>query len=472
MLENSYHDQLPSSFYSEQAPVPVAAPEMFVYNHQLAADLDLPADWQDAKKAMAWLSGNMAVADSQPIAQAYAGHQFGHFTMLGDGRAILLGEIVKEDQRYDMQLKGSGRTLFSRKGDGRATLYSMLREYLISEAMHHLGIPTTRSLAVVKSGEKVQREYQHEGAILTRIAKSHLRVGTFEFARVYRSDEELKQLLDYSIQRHDPSLVGQEDVAMKFFQSVIDRQIDLVVHWMRVGFIHGVMNTDNTSIAGESIDYGPCAFMNAYHPDTVFSSIDRQGRYAYSNQPRIVHWNLAVLANALLPLLDQDEKKAIERVEAVLNEFPEMYRARYFSMMLNKLGIAQQKPDDAVLVQELMQLLAEHRIDYTNFFVSLRHDSITEKALLEDERFISWKQRWKEAHERDVPKGLQLMDENNPVVIPRNHLVEQALEEAVDGKMKPFNDLLEKLSQPYAQDQSLQEVPEGFDRLYQTYCGT
>lgn len=472
-LENTYKDQLPSSFYTEQHSVPVSEPEMMVFNQELAAELELPADWQDPKKAMAWLSGNMIVENSSPIAQAYAGHQFGHFTMLGDGRAVLLGEHVANDVRYDIQLKGSGQTSFSRRGDGRATYYSMLREYLISEAMHHLGIPTTRSLAVVKSGEMVQREQANEGAILTRIAKSHIRVGTFEYARVFRSPEELQLFSDYVIGRHNPELVGKEDRVIRFFESVMNRQIDLIVNWMRVGFIHGVMNTDNMSIAGETIDYGPCAFMNTFHPNTVFSSIDQQGRYAFANQPRIAHWNLAVLANALLPLIDSDEEKAVAKVEVVLNQFPELYKQRYFSMMGKKLGIVHEEKDDQKLVKELTDLMTEHQVDYTNFFVSLRYDSISQASLIQDERFQSWKMSWQEAHQRqeDQQLGLQLMDQHNPVVVPRNHLVEEALSEAVGGNLESFTVLLDKLKTPYAQHQ-MQQVPEGYDRMYQTFCGT
>lgn len=469
-LENSYRAALSDHFYADQKPTPVDNPELICFNKELAESLNLSDEFSDLDFAKNVLSGNKILNASNPIAQAYAGHQFGQFTVLGDGRAILLGEHLVGDERYDIQLKGSGATKYSRRGDGRATLSSMLREYLMSEAMYHLGIKTTRSLAVVKSGEPVYREQANEGAVLTRIAKSHIRVGTFEYARFYT--DQLETFTKYVIERHDPDLINHEDSVVAFLQKVMDRQINLVVDWMRVGFIHGVMNTDNMSIAGETIDYGPCAFMNAYHPGTVFSSIDRNGRYAYGNQPHIAHWNLAILANALLPLMDADEKKAVAKAESVIQSYSNQYKERFYRMMRNKLGISQADNSDIQLVDNLLSMLAQHQVDYTNFFVSLRYQSIEEK-LKESADFKAWFPRWQEAFNRSESnsEGFKLMDENNPLIIPRNHLVEEALSNAVDGNLSTFEQLLQKLSSPYTK-QNIQEVPVGFDQRYQTFCGT
>jgi len=469
-LENTYRDQLSSKFHSDEKPTPVSYPKLICFNESLAKSLSLSDELSDPNFVKNMLSGNDTLNGTCPIAQAYAGHQFGQFTMLGDGRAVLLGEHLVKGNRLDIQLKGSGTTKFSRGGDGRATLSAMLREYLMSEAMFHLGIKTTRSLAVVRTGEPVRREQISDGAVLTRVAQSHIRVGTFEYARFYT--DQLETFTKYVIKRHDPELLDHENYALAFLKAVMNRQLDLIVDWMRVGFIHGVMNTDNMSIAGETIDYGPCAFMNAYHPKTVFSSIDQNSRYAYGNQPPIAHWNLAILANAILPLIDKDEKKGIAQAEEILHTFPDEYKRRYQAMMFNKLGIINLENSDQKLIEDLVALLAQHQMDYTNFFVSLRYDSIDEK-LLQDGKFADWKIRWQQAHERSDNKqtGSELMDKYNPVVIPRNHLVEEVLTQAVHKDMKPFHDLLSKLSNPYT-NQDLQQVPTGFDQHYQTYCGT
>lgn len=469
-LENSYRSNLPSQFYEDQAPVPVLNPALVCFNDSLAKSLNIEEALSDMDFVANIFSGKEVLKDSKPIAQAYAGHQFGQFTMLGDGRAVLLGEHVIDGNRFDIQLKGSGATKFSRRGDGRATLSSMLREYLMSEVMFHLGIKTTRSLAVVKTGEAVYREQANDGAVLTRVAESHVRVGTFEYARFYT--DQLEAFTKYVIKRHDPEILDHDNYSLEFLKAIMNRQIDLIVDWMRVGFIHGVMNTDNMSIAGETIDYGPCAFMNAYHSGTVFSSIDRQGRYAYGNQPHIAHWNLAILANALLPLIDKDEKKAVAQAEELLQTFPYKYKKQYNLMMFRKLGIVHTEDGDNQLIDYLLTLLQKHQVDYTNFFISLRYDSISEK-LLQDEEFESWHKRWQVALKRsdNLQIGKDLMDQNNPVVIPRNYLVEQALSDATTGDMSSFNNLLQKLSNPYAY-QEIQQVPEGFDRRYQTFCGT
>ncbi|BDC99577.1 protein adenylyltransferase SelO [Persicobacter psychrovividus] len=465
-LENTYKN-LPASFYSFQSPVPVAAPKTVLYNEKLADTLGLNFQTSIAE----YLSGNQLIAGAQPLAQAYAGHQFGHFTMLGDGRAILLGEQVTPDQkRVDIQLKGAGRTPYSRQGDGRATLYSMLREYLISEAMHHLGIPTTRSLAVVATGEKVFRGEHHDGAILTRVAGSHLRVGTFEYARNVRTLEELQALIDYTIDRHYPDLKNAENPTLGLLETVMDQQIDLIVDWMRVGFIHGVMNTDNMSIAGETIDYGPCAFMNAYDPKTVFSSIDTQGRYAYGNQPNIALWNIVAFANALLPLIADDEDQSIEKAQKVIDGFKAKFSQKWTQMMFGKLGLRQVEDKDKSLVDRLLALMEKYKADYTQTFLALHEDRDLDTPLFQAEDFKQWKEDW---HRFSPDKSW--MKKYNPNIIPRNHWVENALNSAVEGDMQPFNELMERLSQPYGEHPEgvrFEVMDGGIDSGYQTFCGT
>lgn len=473
-LENSYKDQLPDVFYSEQAPIPPNDPVMVYFNQPLADELGIGNEMLDHHQALGVFSGKEVLAGTYPIAQAYAGHQFGQFNMLGDGRAVLLGEHKANGKRYDIQLKGSGATKYSRNGDGRATLSSMLREYLMSEAMHHLGIPTTRSLAVVKTGNPVYREDVYEGGVLTRISESHIRVGTFEYARFFCTQEQLDTFTQYVIKRHYPELLDESNYALALLKTVMERQAALLVNWMRVGFVHGVMNTDNMSVVGETIDYGPCAFMNAYHQGTLFSSIDKQGRYAYGNQPPIAHWNLSILANALLPIINENKDTAISEAQALLNTFPTEYTARYQSMMCCKLGIAHEIDDDKNLIEELLKLLEAHKVDYTNFFVSLRTQTLADSELMSNEKFIQWHQRWQVAHNRfgDQASGLALMEQYNPVVIPRNHLVEQALSEATEGNLTSFENLLNLLSNPYNSKNEMQTVPDGYDQQYQTFCGT
>ena len=469
-LENTY-TKLPDTFYNLQAPIPVKKPELVLFNESLAHDLGLDFLKKEKAKIADYFSGNKVPKGTTPLSQAYAGHQFGHFNMLGDGRAVLLGEQIDSiGNRFDIQLKGSGRTPFSRGGDGRATLYSMLREYLISESMHFLGIPTTRSLAVVSTGEQVYRGPIHEGAVLTRVASSHIRVGTFEFARNFGSIEELKYLADYTIQRHYHKIVKTENPYLELLKVVMYEQIDLVVNWMRVGFIHGVMNTDNMSICGETIDYGPCAFMNAYHPKTVFSSIDTNKRYAFVNQSYIAHWNLTIFANALLPLISDHEEKAVKLAKSLLNEFQKRFVDQWYNMMFNKLGIVNSNKKDRDLVNDLMKLMEEHKADYTQLFIALEKDQTLEQSLFEQEEFKSWTQAWKHRN-----PDLEQMKKFNPRIIPRNHWVENALEAGVDGDMMPFYDLLKLLSNPYDSkpDELLYErTPTGFDASYQTFCGT
>ncbi|MEO0403966.1 MAG: YdiU family protein [Bacteroidota bacterium] len=472
-FKHSFASQLPSSMYSFQEPIPVRLPEMVLYNDQLANELGMENAWSP-EKALSILSGNMVLEGSKSISQAYAGHQFGHFTRLGDGRAVLLGEIDTPNGLNDLQLKGSGRTPYSRRGDGRATLYSMLREYLISESMHSLGIPTTRSLAVVKTGEEVYREVTHEGGILSRVAKSHIRVGTFEFAGFLGSETDLSALLDYTVERHYPELLHEPNMALTLLEKVMLKQKDLVIDWLRVGFIHGVMNTDNVSIAGETIDYGPCAFMNTYKARTVFSSIDRAGRYAFVNQPDLAYWNMKVFAHALLPMIDPVEEEALKKAEVVLARFPKMFSKSYLNMMTNKLGIENHVEADFELVKECLEILEKYEIDYTNFFTHLKSDGQLVQNLKSQLDFQEWYEKWEVARIRmsDLDRSGALMEKTNPVVIPRNHLVEEVLEKAIQGDMKPFHDLFKSLSNPYDRDAKSQSTPTEFDEGYQTFCGT
>lgn len=473
-LKHTYVTQLPESLYSEQAPEPVRQPKMALYNKSLAKELEIAKHLKDEQIALAYLSGNETIQGSQPIAQAYAGHQFGHFTRLGDGRAVLLGEMETGNGLYDLQLKGSGETAYSRRGDGRATFYSMLREYLISEAMHALRIPTTRSLAVVKTKDPVYREQVHDGGVLSRVAASHIRVGTFEFARYFGKGGALEALLLYTIKRHYPELLDHSNHALALLETVMQKQKDLIVDWLRVGFIHGVMNTDNMAISGETIDYGPCAFMNTYHPKTVFSSIDTQGRYAFVNQPDMAYWNLRVFANALLPMIDKDEEAGKAQAQAVLDQFPKDFSDAYLKMMCNKLGIVNHVAEDSELVKDCLQLLVNHKIDYTNFFTELRRGGELIDELQRDDVFKAWYVRWGETRARDssISESAALMAKSNPVIIPRNHKVEEVLDAAVLGDMQPFDAFLRELSSPYDDSATLQLVPTNFDATYQTFCGT
>ncbi|MEL7424998.1 MAG: YdiU family protein [Bacteroidota bacterium] len=469
---------LPEQLFSLQQPNPVREPSLQLWNDKLAADLGLSFLNGQEEEITTIFSGNKVPEGAVPLAQAYAGHQFGYFNTLGDGRAILFGEqITPTNKRVDIQLKGSGRTPYSRRGDGRATLSSMLREYIISEAMYHLGIPSTRSLAVVATGEQVYRQPIQDGAVLTRIAASHIRVGTFEYVLQNGSKEDLQAFLDYVIDRHYPELKDAENPAIALLEKVIEQQIKLVTEWMRVGFIHGVMNTDNVSIAGETIDYGPCAFMNAYDPKTVFSSIDRDGRYAFGNQPKIAHWNMVVFAGTLLPLISDNEEEAASKARAVLDDFPRRFGDYYYRMLLRKLGVSQIQVGDKVLVDELLYLLEHHAADYTNFFVSLTTEQFPVEPLYTSAAFeawhASWKRRLSETGGMELAKAV--MQANNPAFIPRNHIVEAALQAAVNGDYDPFHVMLAQVATPYKYDvhaAALQAVPAGFDSNYQTFCGT
>ena len=478
-LDNSYA-RLPRSFFTEQNLNPVRSPKLTILNHSLASALGLNSAYLQSEEGLTVLAGNQPPEGASPLSQAYAGHQFGNFAMLGDGRALLLGEqITPTGERFDIQLKGAGRTPYSRGGDGRAALRPMLREYLISEAMHGLGIPTTRSLAVVETGEAVRRETPLPGAILTRVAASHLRVGTFQYAAQWGKEDELRQLADYTLERHFPGIEKNEKRYLSLLREVAKRQASLIAKWQLAGFIHGVMNTDNMAISGETIDYGPCAFMDSYDPKTVFSSIDSQGRYAYVNQPMIGGWNLARFAESLLTLLADDQKEAIELAQNELAGYIEQYQSNWLSGMRAKLGIFGEKPEDEGLINDLLNLMQQHDADYTNTFLALTFDNFEGAELFEASEFTQWQKNWQQRLTRQAESKTdshQLMRNSNPGVIPRNHQVEAALAAAeFQGDLSVLENLLEVLKKPYAHSPEQQKYaapPESTGGPYQTYCGT
>ena len=475
-FDNTYY-KLPDSFKENIEPVPVKKPELVIFNKNLAGELNLNFSNLDNKKISELFGGNSLPKGSNSIAQAYAGHQFGHFTMLGDGRAVLIGEHLSKKNRHDIQFKGSGKTTFSRNGDGRAALGPMLREYIISEAMHSLNIPTTRSLAVVKTGEEVIREAPLHGAILTRVALSHIRVGTFQYIAARQKKDELETLLNYVIKRHYPNIENSKNKAIDLLNIVLDKQIDLVVNWMRVGFIHGVMNTDNMSISGETIDYGPCAFMDNYDPKTVFSSIDQMGRYAYCNQPVITKWNLSRFAECLIPMIDKDQDKAIKLATEIINTFEKKYEEKWLNMMRDKLGLFGADEKDKFLILDLLTWMHQKKIDYTNTFCHLMNFKIQKIKNYEDNIFQNWKKRWQKrlsTNNNTPEKYIKLMKSVNPLVIPRNHKVEEALHEANQDNFIPINQLLEILNNPYTEQKNIIEyqIPSISNEKYQTFCGT
>ncbi len=477
-LERTY-SKLPGVFFSKLSPTPVSSPEILLFNQKLAEEIGLDLSVLSEEERTQLLSGNLVPKGIEPFAQAYAGHQFGNFTMLGDGRALMLGEhLTPSGQRLDLQFKGSGRTPYSRGGDGRAALGPMLREYLISEAMHALGIPTTRSLAVVATGESVYRESELPGAILTRTAGSHIRVGTFEFASLHEDKAMTQALLDYLIDRHFPEIREEENKALSVLRAAIDQQIDLITHWMRVGFIHGVMNTDNMALSGETIDYGPCAFMDVFSPDTVFSSIDHRGRYAFANQPYVAQWNLARLAESLLPLIHDERQDAIAGAEESLNAFEPAYKDKWLAMMGTKLGLAEADKQDERLVTDLLDWMHSNGADYTNTFRDLGRQVLPENQLYQSETFETWHRRWQErlgGEGRSLDSSLSLMRSVNPVVIPRNHKVEEALQAGEEGNLNPFRNLLKALESPYEEADHLapyQVPPKPSEKVHQTFCGT
>jgi uncharacterized protein YdiU (UPF0061 family) len=478
-LDNSYA-RLPKSLFTILNPTPVRSPKLIILNHSLAAFLGLNLKELQSEAGIETLAGNRIPEGGLPLAQAYAGHQFGYFTMLGDGRALLLGEQATPlGARYDIQLKGSGKTPYSRRGDGRAALGPMLREYIISEAMHGLGILTTRSLAVVATGEPVIRETEKPGAILTRVAASHLRVGTFQYVSNWGTTEELRILADYTLGRHFPGVGMVENRYLSLLREVIHRQAALIAKWQLVGFIHGVMNTDNMAISGETIDYGPCAFMDQYDPATVFSSIDTYGRYAYGNQPHIAHWNLARFAETLLPLLHEDPAQAIKLAEDELSDFAELYHRNWLGGMRAKLGIFNEEKGDESLIEELLSMMQKYRADYTNTFRVLTFDTPEDTALFGTPEFRRWYESWQARLGRQRESNAssrQLMRNSNPALIPRNHRVETALQSAVEqGDYSVMKRLLEVLANPYAYSPEQAEysgLPEASPHPYRTFCGT
>ena len=476
-FDNTY-SRLSDIFKENIKPIAVKKPELVILNKDLAKDLNLDFTRTHEDELSSLFTGNKLPEGSNSIAQAYAGHQFGHFTMLGDGRAILIGEhLTQNNRRYDIQFKGSGRTSFSRNGDGRAALGPMLREYIISEAMHNLKIPTTRSLAVAKTGEKIMRDTLLHGAVLTRVAQSHIRVGTFQYLAASKKNDELKTLLEYVIKRHYPDIENSKNKPLDLLETLINKQIDLVVNWMRVGFIHGVMNTDNMAISGETIDYGPCAFMDTYDPKTVFSSIDQMGRYAYCNQPVITRWNLSRFAECLIPLININQDKAINQATEIINTFEKKYEEKWLNMMRGKLGLFNENDKDKSLILDLLTWMHQKKLDYTNTFCHLMNDEIKKDIKFEDENFQNWKIRWKERlreNSDNYQNYKKLMKTFNPIVIPRNHKVEEVLSEANQNNFEPLERLLEILKKPYDNQSDIldYQIPSSSNEKYQTFCGT
>ena len=476
-FDNSY-SRLPNVFKEHIKPVTVKNPELVLMNQGLAKELNLDFSKINKKELSAIFTGNILPEGSNAIAQAYAGHQFGHFTMLGDGRAVLIGEhLTNTNKRYDVQLKGSGKTAFSRNGDGRAALGPMLREYIISEAMHSLDIPTTRSLAVAKTGEKIMRDTTLQSAILTRVASSHIRVGTFQYVAARNKKGELEILINYVVKRHYPELINSKNKALDLLNVLIDKQIDLVVDWMRVGFIHGVMNTDNMTISGETIDYGPCAFMDTYDPKTVFSSIDKMGRYAYCNQPAITKWNLSRFAECLIPLIDKDEDKAVKSATELIDTFGKKYEEKWLKMMRNKLGLLGEDNKDKSLIVDLLTWMHQNKADYTNTFCHLMKLKEYDDDLYKDNNFQNWKKNWEtrlSLSNNHTEKYIELMRSVNPLVIPRNHKIEESLEMANNNNLEIFHKLLKILEKPYVQQENILDYLKMGDttKEYMTFCGT
>ena len=478
-FENTYV-KLPERFYAKQAPAQVPDPELILLNRQLAAQLSIDPDWLASSEGIAILAGNSVPEGAQPISQAYAGHQFGGFVpQLGDGRAILLGEVMGANgQRYDLQLKGSGRTPFSRNGDGKSALGPVIREYILSEAMAALGVPTTRALAAVSTGETVRREEgAMAGGIFTRVAASHIRVGTFQYYHSRNDVDALKLLAEHVIARHFPAAQGTDHPYLTLLDSVVSAQASLIAHWMSLGFIHGVMNTDNMTVSGETIDYGPCAFMEAFHPQCVFSSIDQGARYAWGNQPEIGLWNLTRLAETLLPLVSEDSDQAIEQAESVLSNYAERFGDAYSKRLRAKLGLSPDVPFE--IITDCLNLLAEQKIDFTLFFRKL-----TQVANGEDQAILAglftdttaldeWLLQWR--HATDASPDMVAMQAANPILIPRNHRVEQAIQSAYRGDYAPFKRLVDALAAPYEEQPEyvdLEKQPEPDEVVHRTFCGT
>jgi serine/tyrosine/threonine adenylyltransferase len=493
-LKNTY-SKLPDAFYSEALPTRVRAPEVVVFNHALAESLELELESQPESELANVFAGNVVPSSAVPIAQAYAGHQYGGFTMLGDGRAILLGEqriaasksnrisAVPIDAKldevlFDIQLKGPGPTPYSRRGDGRAALGPMLREYIISEAMFALGIPTTRSLAVVRTGEKVFREDALSGAVLTRIAYSHIRVGTFQYAAATHNRSHLQALADYTIHRHFPSLADSDNRYLDLLRVVIDRQASLVASWQYIGFVHGVMNTDNVAISGETIDYGPCAFMETYHPATVFSSIDAHGRYAYGNQPHICHWNLVRFAESLLTLLHETEETSIALATEAIEAFPKTFESYWLDGMRKKFGLLVEDESDQALIQELFDWMTDHQADYTTTLRDLSDGVAFDPQKYQSMSFTAWHAKWQQRVKRDSTRledVYSTMRRHNPSIIPRNQRVEESLEAAENGDLSKVTELVIALQNPFSDDVRFEKyrTPSSYHAgQYRTFCGT
>jgi uncharacterized protein YdiU (UPF0061 family) len=489
-FDNTYA-RLPERFYARVAPTPVAAPRLVKLNVELARSLGLDADALASVRGVEILAGNRVAEGSEPLALAYAGHQFGHFVpQLGDGRAILLGEVVAGDSlRYDIQLKGSGPTPFSRRGDGRAALGPVLREYLVSEAMAALGVPTTRALAAVTTGQSVLRETVVPGAVFTRVAASHLRVGTFQYFAARGDTEAIRTLADYAIARHYPDAAQATHPYRALLDGVIGRQARLIAHWMLLGFVHGVMNTDNMSISGETIDYGPCAFMEAYDPATVFSSIDSQGRYSYGNQPHAAHWNLTRLAEALLPIMRQEaggDEAGLASAYEALAAFEPQFEAARMAGLRRKLGLFTEREGDGAMVEDLLERMAAHRADFTLTFrrlcdaaAGMEGDAGVRALFSDPSAYDSWAAGWRQRMEEEkasAEDSAAMMRRSSPALIPRNHRVDEALNAAVARQdFRPFEDLLEVLSRPYEDRPALERYttpasPE--EAITATFCGT
>ncbi|MEA2228127.1 MAG: serine/tyrosine/threonine adenylyltransferase [Solirubrobacteraceae bacterium] len=483
-FDNTYAREL-EGLYEAWQGAPAPAPALLALNAELAGELGLDADALRAPDGVAVLAGSATPDGASPLAQAYAGHQFGGFQpRLGDGRALLLGELLDvHGRRRDLHLKGSGRTPFARGGDGKAVVGPMLREYVVGEAMHALGIPTTRALAVVATGEEVARETLLPGAVLARVAASHIRVGTFQYAAAHHGPALVRRLADHAIARHHPAAAEAANPGLALFEAVVDAQASLIARWMLIGFVHGVMNTDNMTISGETIDYGPCAFIDAYDPAAVFSSIDHGGRYAYANQPMVAQWNLARLAETLLALFDADTDAAVAAATDVLESFPERYRGYWSDGMRAKLGLGDRRPEDGELIEDLLALMQAQRADFTSFFralsASVRGDDAPARSLLDQPAaFDAWADGWRErlaSEARDPGATADAMERVNPIHIPRNHQVEDALAAATAGDLEPFRRLVDVLAQPFDERPGLEAyatpAPPSFG-AYRTFCGT
>ncbi|WP_367159184.1 protein adenylyltransferase SelO [Kozakia baliensis] len=478
ILTNSY-TRLPERFFARSALTPVAAPHLIALNRPLAEELGLDADWLAGPEGLAMLSGSEMPEGTEPVALAYAGHQFGQFVpQLGDGRALLLGDVIdRHGVRRDVQLKGSGPTPFSRRGDGRAALGPVLREYLVSEAMAALGVPTTRALAAVTTGETVLRMTALPGAVLARVAASHLRVGTFQFFAVRDDLDGLRALRDYAIERHYPEAREAANPTLAFYDAVVNAQARLIARWMSLGFIHGVMNTDNTSISGETIDYGPCAFLDEYDPGKVFSAIDQGGRYAYANQPRIGMWNLARLAETLLPLIDEDAERAVAAAQESLSRFLNYYENAHLAEMCAKLGLKTAEDGDKELIEGLFDLMAKSAADFTLTFRALSENPDSARALFSaPEDFEAWKARWKARLAREGTEDearRAAMRAVNPAIIPRNHRIEEVIDAAVQREdFAPFEAMLAAVTTPYEERPDYARPPSPQERVWETFCGT